>query len=58
MCGIDRSWKNREAVELATLEWVAWFNNHRLLESIGYIPPAEAETNYYRRLTDNTVDAI
>jgi len=50
-------WKSREAVELATLEWVAWFNHHRLLESIGYIPPAEAEANYYRRLADNTVDA-
>ena len=43
-------WKTREAVELATLEWVSWFNNHRLLESIGYIPPAEAEVNYYRQL--------
>ena len=43
-------WKTREAVELATLEWVSWFNNHRLLESIGYIPPAEAGVNYYRQL--------
>jgi putative transposase len=43
-------WKTKEAVELATLEWVAWFNNHRLLEPIGYIPPAEAEANYYRQL--------
>ena len=50
-------WKSREAVELATLEWVAWFNHHRLLESIGYIPPAEAEANYYRRLADSTVEA-
>lgn len=41
-------WKTREAVELAALEWVSWFNNHRLLEPIGYIPPAEAETNYWR----------
>ncbi len=41
-------WKTREAVELATLEWVSWFNHHRLLEPIGYIPPAEAETNYWR----------
>ena len=40
--------KIQEAVELATLEWVAWFNNHRLLEPIGYIPPAAAEANYYR----------
>ena len=37
-------------MELATLEWVSWFNNHRLLEPIGYIPPAEAEANYYRQL--------
>ena len=36
-------WKTKEAVELATLEWVSWFNHHRLLEPIGYIPPAEAE---------------
>ena len=43
-------WKTREAVELATLEWVSWFNHHRLLEPIGYIPPAEAEANYYRLL--------
>ena len=43
-------WKTKESVELATLEWVAWFNNHRLLEPIGYIPPAEAEANYYRHL--------
>ncbi len=42
-------WKSREALEIATLEWVAWFNHHRLLEPIGYIPPAEAEANYYRQ---------
>ena len=42
-------WKTKEAVELATLEWVSWFNHHRLLESIGYIPPAEAEANYWRQ---------
>lgn len=34
---------------LATLEWVSWFNNHRLLEPISYIPPAEAEANYWRQ---------
>lgn len=45
-------WKTKEAVELATLEWVAWFNHHRLLEPLGYIPPAEAEANYYRRLAE------
>ena len=43
-------WKTKAAVELATLEWVSWFNHHRLLEPIGYIPPAEAEANYYRQL--------
>ncbi|KAF0102011.1 MAG: ISStmaD5 transposase B [bacterium] len=48
-------WKTKEAVELATLEWVAWFNHHRLLESIGYIPPAEAEANYYRQLTEQAM---
>jgi transposase InsO family protein len=42
-------WKTKEAVELATLEWVHWFNHHRLLEPIGYIPPAEAEANYWRQ---------
>jgi transposase InsO family protein len=47
-------WKTKEAVELATLEWVSWFNHHRLLEPIGYIPPAEAEANYYRQLASQT----
>ena len=42
-------WKTKEAVELATLEWVSWFNHHRLLEPIGYIPPAQAEANYWRQ---------
>jgi putative transposase len=39
-------WKTKESVELATLEWVTWFNHHRLLESIGNMPPAEAGANY------------
>jgi putative transposase len=34
-------WRNVEAVEFATLEWVDWFNNRRLLEPIGNVPPAE-----------------
>ncbi|WP_088179103.1 IS3 family transposase [Azonexus hydrophilus] len=50
-------WKSKEAVELATLEWVSWFNHHRLLEPIGYIPPAEAEANYYRCQTEQAVTA-
>ena len=40
-------WRSLEAVEYATLEWVDWFNNRRLLEPIGNIPPAEAEARYY-----------
>ena len=48
-------WKTRESVELATLEWVDWFNHQRLLEPIGYIPPAEAEANYYRQLASHAV---
>ena len=50
-------WKTREAVELATLEWVTWFNHQRLLEPIGYIPPAEAEANYYRQLASQAMPA-
>ncbi|WP_122974993.1 IS3 family transposase [Comamonas thiooxydans] len=45
-------WRTKESVELATLPWVSWFNHHRLLEPIGYIPPAEAEANYYRQLAN------
>ena len=45
-----RPWRNFEAVEFATLEWVDWFNHRRLLEPIGNIPPAEAEANYYAML--------
>jgi putative transposase len=41
-------WRNLEAVEFATLEWIDWFNNRRLLEPIGNIPPAEYEQMYYR----------
>jgi len=46
-------WKSREAVELATLEWVDWFNHRRLLEPIGNIPPAEAEKKYYQQFTES-----
>ena len=45
-------WRNAEAVEFATLEWVDWFNNRRLLEPIGNIPPAEAEARYYEQLNE------
>ena len=43
-------WRSFEAVEYAALEWVGWFNNRRLLEPIGNIPPAEAEANFYAAL--------
>ena len=46
----QRSWPTASAVEMATLRWVDWFNNHRLFGPIGYIPPAEAEANYYAAL--------
>jgi transposase InsO family protein len=45
-------WRSFEAVEYATLEWVDWFNNRRLLEPIGNVPPAEAEAAYYRALEE------
>jgi len=47
-------WKTKESLELVTLQWVSWFSHHRLLESIGYIPPAEAEENYYQQLACQT----
>jgi transposase InsO family protein len=53
-CG---SWKSFEAVEFATLEWVDWFNNRRLLEPIGNIPPAEAEAAYYAALEPSAMAA-
>jgi len=45
-------WRSFEAVELATLEWVDWFDNRRLLEPIGNIPPAEAEARYYAQFEE------
>ncbi len=45
-------WRSLEAVEFATLEWVDWFNNRRLLEPIGNIPPAEAEAHYYAQIDE------
>ena len=50
-------WRNFEAVEFATLEWVDWFNNRRLLEPIGNIPPAEAEERYYAMLAEPAMAA-
>jgi putative transposase len=42
-------WRGLEDVEFATLEWVWWFNHHRLLEPLGYVPPVEYEQAFYRR---------
>jgi transposase InsO family protein len=42
-------WRGIEVVDLATLEWVHWFNNCRVLEPIGYVPPAEFEKAYHER---------
>ena len=50
-------WKTVESLELATLEWVTYFNHQRLLEPIGYIPPAEAEDRYYLQLTAQAENA-
>ena len=50
-------WKNIEDVEYATLEWVDWFNNRRLLEPIGNVPPAEYEMMYYRQLEESAMVA-
>ena len=49
-------WRSLEDVEFATLEWVWWFNEHRLLEPLGYLPPAEYEGAFYRR--SGTQDAL
>lgn len=50
-------WRSFEAVEFATLEWVDWFNNRRLLEPIGNIPPAEAEERYFAMIDEPAVAA-
>ena len=51
------SWRTRDEVEWATLNWVDWFNNRRLLEPIGNIPPAEAEANYYLQVPESAISA-
>jgi putative transposase len=50
-------WRHLDAVEYATLEWVEWFNNRRLLEPIGYVPPAELEARYYQQLEESAMVA-
>ena len=50
-------WRGLEAVELATPEWVDWFNHRRLLGPIGNVPPAEAEARYYEQLEETAIAA-
>jgi transposase InsO family protein len=50
-------WRTVDEVEYATLEWVDWFNNRRLLEPIGNVPPAEYELAYYRQLEGSAAAA-
>ncbi len=52
-----KSWKNRAEVELATLTWVNWYNNRRLLERLGHTPPAEAEKAYYASIGNDDLAA-
>jgi transposase InsO family protein len=50
-------WRDFEAVEFATLEWVDWFNHRRLPGPIGNIPPAEAEARYYAQREEPAMTA-
>jgi transposase InsO family protein len=50
-------WRHLEGVEFATLDWVDWFNTRRLLEPIGYVPPAEYEARYYEQLDRDATSA-
>ncbi len=50
-------WRSLEAVEFATLAWVDWFNHRRLLEPIGFVPPAEAEAAFYNQLAGTSMAA-
>jgi putative transposase len=49
LIGLQGPWRNAEAVELATLPYIDWFNNTRLHTEIGDMPPAEHEANYFRQ---------
>lgn len=51
-------WKGLEDVEYATLEWVAWYNSQRLMEPLGYLPPAEFEEQFHRAAADLPVPAL
>lgn len=55
---LNGPWRGLEGVEIATLEWVWWFNNRRLLASIGYLPPAEYEEAFYHEQRNDRLDAV
>ena len=50
-------WRSIDAVEIATLEWVDWYNNRRIMESIGNVPPTEHEAAYYEQLESQAMAA-
>jgi len=49
------TWRNLEAVEFATLDWVDWFNHHRLLQPIGDVPSAEKKEAYYQQISESVL---
>ena len=53
-----RTWRTFEEVEIATLEWVDWFNHRRLHSASGNIPPVEYENNHYRQHQEDTAEAL
>ena len=54
----DGPWRGFDEVEYATLEWVAWYNTQRLLEPLGYVPPAEFEDRYHRAQADHLAPVL
>ncbi|MGI8332753.1 IS3 family transposase, partial [Actinomadura scrupuli] len=46
-----QTWRTRDQVEYAIVEWIGWYNNRRLHSAIGHMPPAEYEATYYRSIT-------
>lgn len=51
-------WRSLNEMEFATLSWVHWFNTTRLLEPLGYLPPAEFETQHYETITPHAMQAV